>query len=306
MHLMPKHQNFAALATLLTVLALVIVPLTLTAASLVEEAADIHQSMQADKWTPGEFFQEFVAVLPCWAADLLDRLGLKDVAAVEAKLSDALVKRGSFFASEALDIGLGTINFIVSFAIMLYLLYFFVRDGDALARRITHVIPLPPEQQHALVVKSTIVIRATFKGNLLVAAVQGALGGFIFWLLGINAPVLWAVVMALCSLLPAVGAAIVWFPVAVYFLATGSVWQGVVLMAYGVGVMGLIDNLLRPLLVGKETEMPDYLVLISTLGGIAAFGLSGFVIGPLVAALFIAVWDIFSRSRQTAHDQGAD
>jgi hypothetical protein len=85
--------------------------------------------------------------------------------------------------------------------------------------------------------------------------VQGALGGLIFWFLGINAPVLWAVVMALCSLLPAVGAAIVWFPVAVYFLATGSVWQGVVLLAYGVFVMGLVDNLLRPLLIGKGTQM---------------------------------------------------
>jgi predicted PurR-regulated permease PerM len=114
-------------------------------------------------------------------------------------------------------------------------------------RRITHAIPLSPEQQRALVGKSTAVIRATFKGNLLMAAVQGALGGLIFWLLGIHAPVLWAVVMALCSLLPAVGAAIVWFPVAIYFLATGAVWQGVVLLAYGTFVMGLVDNLLRPL-----------------------------------------------------------
>jgi predicted PurR-regulated permease PerM len=110
--------------------------------------------------------------------------------------------------------------------------------------------------------------------------------------------------MALCSLLPAVGAAIVWFPVAVYFLATGAVWQGVVLLAYGVFVMGLVDNLLHPRLVGKDTEMPDYLVLLSTLGGIAAFGLSGFVIGPVVAALFIAVWNIFSASRLSAHNEG--
>jgi predicted PurR-regulated permease PerM len=304
MHLLPKHQNLAALATLLTVLALVIVPLTLTAASMVQEAAEFHDSMQSGAWTPGALFQKFLAALPTWATDLLDRLGLKDLADVQAKLSNALGKGTTFFAAEALDIGLGTINFFVSVAIMLYLLYFFVRDGEALTRRITHVIPLPPEQQHALVIKSSTVIRATFKGNLLVAAVQGALGGFIFWLLGINAPVLWAVVMALCSLLPAVGAAIVWIPVAIYFLATGSVWQGVVLLAYGAFVMGLIDNILRPLLVGKETEMPDYLVLISTLGGIAAFGLSGFVIGPLVAALFIAVWDIFSKSRQAAHEEG--
>jgi predicted PurR-regulated permease PerM len=299
LHLMPKRQNLAALATVLIVVALVILPLTLTAVSVVREATNFQHRMQAGTWNLGEFFQQFVAALPTWANDLLDRLGLKDLSAVQERLSAALVKGSTFFATEALDIGLITVNFLVSFAIMLYLLFFFVRDGDGLARRITHAIPLSPEQQRALVGKSTAVIRATFKGNLLMAAVQGALGGLIFWLLGIHAPVLWAVVMALCSLLPAVGAAIVWFPVAIYFLATGAVWQGVVLLAYGTFVMGLVDNLLRPLLVGKETEMPDYLVLISTLGGIAAFGLSGFVIGPLVAALFIAIWDIFSASRQS-------
>ena len=135
--------------------------------------------MQGGSWNPGAFFQQFLAVLPSWATDLLDRLGLKDLAAVQAKLSDALGKGSVFFASEALDIGLGTINFLVSFAIMLYLLFFFVRDGEGLTRPITHAIPLPPEQQHALVDKSTAVIRATFKGNLLVTAVQGALGGLI-------------------------------------------------------------------------------------------------------------------------------
>jgi len=303
---MPTRQNLAALATLLIVLTLVIVPLTLTAASLVQEAANLQQESESGTWDLGEFFRQALAALPAWATDLLDRLGLKDLSTLHERLSGLFAKSGTFFATTALDIGLGTVNFFVSFFIMLYLLYFFVRDGEGLARRITHAVPLPAEQQRALVGKSTTVIRATFKGNLLVAAVQGALGGLIFWFLGIHAAVLWAVVMALCSLLPAVGAAIVWFPVAIYFLAIGSIWQGVVLLAYGALLMGLVDNLLRPLLVGKETEMPDYLVLISTLGGIAAFGLSGFVIGPVVAALFIAVWDIFSRSRQAAHDADAD
>ena len=103
--------------------------------------------------------------------------------------------------------------------------------------------------------------------------------------------------MAILSLLPAVGAALVWLPVAVYLLATGAVWQGVVLIAWGVLVIGLVDNVLRPLLVGKETKMPDYVVLISTLGGIAVFGVNGFVVGPVIAAMFIAAWDIFARSR---------
>jgi len=138
------------------------------------------------------------------------------------------------------------------------------------------------------------VIRATVKGNIAVAATQGALGGLIFWVLGIQGPVLWGVIMAFLSLLPAVGASLIWGPVTLYFLATGATWQGITLALYGVGVIGLVDNLLRPLLVGKDTKMPDYVVLISTLGGMALFGLTGFVIGPVVAALFMATWDLYS------------
>ena len=120
---------------------------------------------------------------------------------------------------------------------------------------------------------------------MVVAIVQGALGGLIFWLLGVHAPLLWAVVMAFLSLLPAVGTAMVWVPVAVYFFITGELWYGVILALYGVFVIGLVDNVLRPILVGKDTKMPDYVVLISTLGGLAVFGPNGFIIGPLVAAL---------------------
>ena len=129
------------------------------------------------------------------------------------------------------------------------------------------------------------------------AALQGALGGVIFWLLGLHAPVLWGVVMGLLALLPAVGAAVIWVPAAIYLLAIGAVWQGVVLLMFGAFVIGLVDNILRPLLVGKDTKLPDYVVLISTLGGLATFGLNGFVLGPIIAAMFIAAWDIFSDPR---------
>ena len=132
---------------------------------------------------------------------------------------------------------------------------------------------------------------------VLMAAAQGALGGLAFWFLGVNGALLWAVLMAFLSLLPAVGAGLIWLPVALYLLATGAVWQGAALIAYGVLVIGLVDNVLRPLLVGKDTKMPDYVVLISTLGGLAAFGLNGFVIGPVIAAMFMAVWDMYIDAR---------
>ncbi len=187
---------------------------------------------------------------------------------------------------------------------MLYLLFFLLRDGDDLARRIKDAIPLRPEQQRALFDKFTVVIRATVKGNVVVAVLQGALGGLIFWLLGIHAPLLWAVVMAVLSLLPAVGAALVWLPAAIYLLAAGHVWQGVLLIGYGVLVIGLVDNFVRPVLVGKDTQMPDYVVLVSTLGGIAIFGFNGFLIGPVIAAMFIAVWGTFSSSRPGQNSEG--
>ena len=195
--------------------------------------------------------------------------------------------------------------FVVSFFLMLYLLFFFLRDGSELAQRLKDAIPLRTEQKRALFSKFTIVIRAMFKGTILVAALQGVLGGIIFWFLGIPAAVLWGVVMAFLSLLPAVGSALIWLPVALYLLATGAVWQGLVLITYGALVIGLVDNLLRPFLIGMDTKLPDYVVLTSTLGGIAIFGLNGFVIGPVIAAMFIATWDIFSTGTQTTKKYSA-
>ena len=122
---------------------------------------------------------------------------------------------------------------------------------------------------------------------------QGGLGGLAFWVLGVHAAILWAVLMAFLSLFPVFGAALVWLPVALYFLANGMVWQGIALIAYGVLVVGLVDNLVRPYLVGQATRMPDYVVLISTIGGIASFGMQGFITGPVIAAMFMAVWTTF-------------
>jgi predicted PurR-regulated permease PerM len=295
---MRHRRTLAALATLVIILLIVILPLTLIAASLLDEASSVYTRIQSRELNVGLYFQQVYDALPAWAARLLDRFGMGNLGAVQERLSAALLKGSRFLAEQALSIGQMTFDFIVSLFIMLYLLFFLLRDGDDLSRRLGEAIPLRAEQQRALVDKFTVVIRATIKGNIAVAIAQGALGGLIFWLLGIHAPLLWAVIMAVLSLLPAVGAGMVWVPVAVYLMATSAVWQGIVLIAYGVLVIGLVDNVLRPVLVGKDTKMPDYVVLISTLGGLAIFGVNGFVIGPVIAAMFIAAWDIFAESRR--------
>ena len=294
---MRQQRNLAALTTVMIVVFIVILPLTLIAASLVQEASGVYEKFQSGELNLARNFQQVVDSLPTWVANLLDRFGLTNLAGVQERLSAGLMKGSQFLAAQALNIGQITLELIVRLFVMLYLLFFLLRDGDELFRIIKDAIPLRAEQQRAVFKKFATVIRATVKGTIVVAVVQGALGGLIFWFLGVRAPLLWAVLMAFLSLLPAVGAALVWLPVAIYFVATGAVWQGLVLMAYGVLVIGLVDNLLRPILVGTDTKMPDYVVLISTLGGIEIFGMNGIVLGPMIAAMFIVVWDLFSASR---------
>jgi len=299
---MPGHPNLAALATLGLCLVIVILPLVLIGASLMREASLIYENLSTGELNIGAYFQQIMSALPSWALSTLDGFGLTSVTEVQEKLSSVTVQASQVVAAQAVGIGQNTLGFIVGFGVMLYLLFFLLRDGAQLAQRIRYAFPLEPAHKSALASKFITVVRATIKGNMVVAMAQGALGGLIFWLLDIQGPVLWGVVMAFLSLLPAVGAALIWGPVAIYFLATGDVVKGSILVAYGVLVIGLVDNVLRPLLVGKDTKMPDYIVLISTLGGMALFGLTGFVVGPLIAALFIAVWDLFGQDVKATSD----
>lgn len=298
---MGHRRNLAAAATVIIVVIIVILPLTLVGMSLVQEVSGVYRRVQSGELDLVRFFQQILDALPAWATHLLDRFGLVNLDVMQERLSASLMKGSEFFAGQAFSIGQGTLDFIANLFVMLYLLFFLLRDEAELFARIKGAIPLRAEQQQGLLLKFTVVIRATVKGDLLVALLQGTLGGLIFWILGIDAPLLWAVVMAFVALLPVVGAGLIWGPVAIYFLATGAVWQGLGLIAYGTLVIGLVDNFLRPILVGKDTKMPNYVVLISTLGGIATFGLNGLVIGPVIAAMFIAAWDIFSASRLEAH-----
>jgi len=293
-----QKPTVAALLALLSIIVMVILPLSLIGASLVRQALGIYDMIGSGQIDFGRYFQQIVGVLPDWIVSLLERFELTDLASLEQKLSEGAAQVSQVFARYAINFGRNTFDFLVSLTIMLYLLFFLLRDGQGLANRIKRAVPLSRMYKQRLFDNFTTVIRATVKGNVLVAMAQGALGGLIFWFLDVQAPLLWGVVMAFLSLLPAVGAAIVWAPVAVYFLVTGAIWQGVVLIAFGVLVIGLVDNILRPILVGKDTKMPDYLVLLSTLGGMALFGLNGFVIGPVIAALFIAAWEMFASAEE--------
>ena len=299
---MNQRQNLAALTTLLLCLIIVILPVTIMTISLLQEGAIVYQGIRSGQLNFGAYFQQIMGAMPPWVTNVLDRLGLTNISELQDMLSTGALQGSQFIAMHALSIGQNAFEFVISFGIMLYLLFFLLRDGAALSIRIKQAIPLSMEHKRHLFSKFTTVIRATVKGNVVVAAAQGTLGGIMFSFLGIQGALLWGFVMAFLSLLPAVGAGLIWVPVAIYFLFTGAVWQGVTLIAFGVLVIGLVDNILRPILVGRDTKIPDYVILISTLGGMVLFGLNGFVIGPVIAALFIAAWDLFSASKEAPAD----
>ncbi|MHA6493024.1 AI-2E family transporter [Pseudomonas borbori] len=289
--------NLSALITLGVCMVVAILPMIAITGMLVEEGSTLYKRIESGELDVGAYVAQLREMLPYAVQRHLDRIGLGSNDGLRDRISAAAMAGSQFLATRLFAIGQGTFEFVIGFFVMLYLLFFFLRDGQALTRQVRMAVPLGDTQKRRLQIKFTRVVRATVKGNIVVAAVQGALGGLIFWALDIPSALLWGVMMAFLSLLPAIGAGIIWAPVALYLLLSGYVWQGVTLILFGVLVIGLVDNILRPILVGKDTRMPDYLVLISTLGGIALFGLNGFVIGPLIAALFISSWNLFSSKK---------
>ncbi|MGX7741441.1 AI-2E family transporter [Rhodopseudomonas parapalustris] len=294
------RRNLAALTSVAIIVLMVLLPLSLIGAALAREAAATYAKIESGNLDLLNKMRELMAARPDWLGDLLNRFGVGNLSDLQERLSAVLLRGSQYLAGQALDIGQSTFDFTVNLFVMVYLLFFLLRDGDLLAGRIRRALPLGVDHQTRLLDKFTVVIRATVKGNMLIALIQGALGGLAFYVLGVSGALMWAVVMAFMSLLPAVGAGIVWLPMALYLIATGSLWQGIGLIVWGSLVIGMVDNFLRPILVGKDTRMPDYVVLISTLGGLEVLGLNGFVIGPVIAAMFIATWDIYSSARQEA------
>ena len=303
---MPRQRNVASSATVLLIAILVVIPLTLVASALIQEVSGLVGRFQSGELDLQRSLSEFRSSLPEWAANLLAQFELTGLAAVRERLSTALTQGWQLIARQALSFGQVTVNFLLGVFIMLYLLFYLLRDGDTLLAYAQRAIPLPPEQQQALASSFTATVRGVLKGDLVVAVVQGILGGLIFWVLGIGTPILWGALMAVLSLLPLLGTGLVWAPAAIYLLLTGSVWKGIVLLAFGTLVISTIDNVLRPVLVGTDVKMPSYVVLVSSLGGIAIFGINGFVIGPLLAALFLTAWEMYLQVSGGQRDAASD
>ncbi|MEM6326216.1 MAG: AI-2E family transporter [Bacteroidota bacterium] len=283
----------AALLTLLLVLLLVVAPLAGLGVAVTSEALQVYGSVASgavDLTEPIERMEEFLPRLTRMAEDW----GV-DLDNVRERVSTTALTASQAVASGIVNVGQQTATFILLLAVTLYLLFFFLRDGDRLLQTLVRALPLGDVREERLFSRFAAVTRATVKGSFIVAAIQGTIGGVAFWALGLGAPVLWGAIMAVCALIPAVGTALVWVPAVVYLLATGDWVNAIILVVVGAGIIGTVDNALRPILVGRDAGMPDYMILLTTLAGLATFGISGLVIGPIIGGLFLTVWAIFTE-----------
>jgi predicted PurR-regulated permease PerM len=186
-------------------------------------------------------------------------------------------------------------KFLFMFFIMFYTLYYFFKDGSKILKKLMHLSPLGDKYELMLYEKFNSMARATMKSTLIIGGIQGFIGGVMFWIAGVNNALIWGVIMALFSIIPAFGPFMIWLPAGIIMLALGNIWQGIFILIIGAGLISTIDNLLRPPLIGKDTEMHPLLVLFSTIGGILIFGVSGFIIGPIITTLFMSIMSIYDH-----------
>ena len=288
------RSNGAALASLTACIVLAVIPLLLIAGAVTDQVVRIAPVVRNASLDIPSLQAQLHGVLPDWADEAIEHIG--GVEELQSRVGRAAVAASEFFAQQAVSIGQDALRVFVSLGVMLYVLFFLFRDGRETGRTIRDSIPLSRDYTDRLLARFTAVIRATVKGNVAIALVQGGIGGLAFWALGLDAALLWGVVMAILSLVPAVGSALLWVPAAGYLMLTGATGKGIILIVVGIGI-SFIDNLLRPRLVGRETRLPDYVILVSTVGGLSVFGPNGFVIGPLIASLFIAGWGLYREER---------
>ncbi len=286
------RRSLAAIACCLLLLLGLVLPIYAVADMVVREAIDFYDTAekqvriaieQGDAGPLGRLKR-----LPFLAELRLDQLDWRSA------LQNVGTSAGTFIAALIRDTSAQTIQVLVVLFITLFTMFYFFRDGEDLWRRLKYLIPMEEQYEDAIAQRFAAVSRATIKGTLLIAILQGGLAGLVLWICGVGSPILWGVVATLFSIIPLVGAWLVLYPAAAIQLLTGHIWQGVVILVVTMVVIVNVDNLLRPRLVGQEAGLHDLMVFFSTLGGIGMFGAVGFIVGPVIAALFLAVLDIYS------------
>ena len=284
------RRSLASIATLLLIVFVVVLPLGGLLGIVAAQAIKVGEAVKP--WVEQQLAEPDAITNALKSLPFYDRIEpyrnliLKKAGEMVGGLSGFLINRLS-------SVTLGTVNFLFMLFIMLYTMFFFLMDGNKLIDKILYYLPLEDQDERRMLDKFTSVTRATLKGTAVIGLLQGVLAGAAFAVVGIHSAVFWGAIMAVLSFIPGIGSALVWGPAVIILAATGHFAKAIGLGVFCAAVVGSIDNLLRPILVGRDTQMHELMILFGTLGGIIMFGVVGVIIGPIIAALFVTVWDIY-------------
>jgi predicted PurR-regulated permease PerM len=288
-----NRPNLSASLMLCLIVLIILLPAAIVASLLVAESLKIYQSISADTGLIEEKVRNTLSDLtnhPYISQFHVDEQFFVD------RFRDAIKNIANYIIVRLSGITQNTIVFLIQFGVMIYALYFFFRDGDRILKRALRICFLESGKGRILYEHFIATARATLKATILLGGLQGISGGIIFYVTGIEGAMIWGVLMTVLAILPGIGCSIIWAPAGIIMLLGGHLWEGVAILTFGVLVISLGDNLLRPILIGSDVELHPLLIFLSTLGGLVVFGLSGFVMGPIIASLFLAIWDMYDKS----------
>lgn len=292
------RRNPAAGVSLLVIFFVVMVPALWVGLLVVEQSIVLINTLQEQPIDLAAIFDSVYRALPSFAQEAVNRSGWSDMARAQTRLQELVSESAGLIASQAVSIGSGALSFVLSFGVALYVMYFLLRDGERIGRTVLRAIPVERAITERLAERFLGIVRATIKGTGVVALVQGALATITLMIAGVPSALLFGVITAIFALVPVIGSGAVWLPAGVWLLLAGDYWQGLFVLLTGFFIISSSDNVLRPILVGRDTGIPDWIILVTTLGGISLVGISGIVLGPLVAGLFLASWSILREQRE--------
>ena len=290
------RRSLGAILTLLILFFLVAGPLSALVGVVVSQAISI--SNQAIPWVQQNFGAASSLNMHDWLVQRFPALTpyVPDQAQIMENIGNTAKSAGGFLVTGVSAMTAGTAGFLLDLFVMLYAVFFFLRDGRIIVEKIFYYTPLDHDDEERVLQRLISVTRATLKGTLVIGLIQGTLAGLGFWAAGIEGAAFWGTLMTVLSIVPGVGAALVWVPGVIYLFIAGHTLAGTLLLIWCAAVVGTVDNILRPRLVGKDAKMPDLLILVGTLGGLFLFGPIGFIVGPIVCGLFLTVWDIYGTT----------
>lgn len=284
-------KGIASAITCIIILIIIVVPLYFVASLLANEVQNFVHNFSQNPESAQKIIDNFSSKLS--SSPFSEFINAKKIIK-----EDVIISATKDLSQKALVIigntYLGVAHLIFVVFVMFFSLFYFFIDGEKLIKKIMRLSPLQDKYENILIEKFNSMTRATIKGTTLIAIIQGTLGGILFWTTGVFSPILLGVLMTISSVIPSIGTGLVWFPVGIIMIIAGNFTQGIAILLAGALVLSTIDNFLQPRLVGKDTKMHPLLILFSTLGGIALFGISGFIVGPIVMSLSVALWDIYA------------